>query len=79
MSLCRKYYITLYIITHGCFNPTKRRPPDIKKIIVKIQIDIKQKKNVGKYSQEKVIYQIIRDYEGLISTLKQLKDSKQAS
>jgi hypothetical protein len=51
-------------------------PADVKKIILEMQSDIKLKKQVGKYSQEKVIYQALRDYHGLLSTLKELKPTQ---
>ena len=48
-------------------------PDDVRKIILQMQSDIKNKKQVGKYSQEKVIYQALREYWGLVNTLKELK------
>jgi hypothetical protein len=54
-------------------------PKDVKSIILQLQSDAKIKKNIGKYSQEKVIYQALRDYWGLIKTLEQCVDSKRVS
>lgn len=38
-------------------------PEDVRKYLLKIQMEIKLKKKVGKYSQQLTIYQIIREHQ----------------
>lgn len=45
-------------------------PEDVKSFVLKMQGEIKSKKGVGKYSQQKTIVTMLRDYMGLINTFK---------
>lgn len=40
----------------------KNVPKDIMRTILKVQSEVKMKKEIGKYSQEKAVYKIISDY-----------------
>lgn len=45
-------------------------PEDLKAFVLKVQGDIKSQKCLGKYSQQKTIIRMIRDYKDLLDTFK---------
>jgi hypothetical protein len=50
--------------------PLKEIPLDVKKHILKIQGEIKEKKGISQYSQSQTIFQIIREHKSFVEKLK---------
>lgn len=53
--------------------PLQNIPDDVKKYILKIQGEMKCKKGISQYSQQLVIFQIIREHKEINESSKQKK------